>query len=540
LSRILFFRVLVLAGYLSGFAIVSEAGSFLQPVAAKYGLTDLAVPFPVRESASGADFQNPEAPFDGLRSLCLDSRGKEWLGSTNGAVLFNRQSTDPWERWRVFAGKRWLVDDNVRNIWIDPALAGKVWIRTATGVSLIDFQDYSLQKKAEFFEKRVQARHVRHGLVADCELGLAGDLSSFAPASSDNDGLWTAIYAAAESYRYAVTKDAEAKRNAQRSINALMLLERVTGIPGFPARSVVSMQENLPRDGEWHSGPEGQFQWKGDTSSDEIVGHYYAYSIFFDLVADRKEREQIRKVVARITDHIIDHDWNLVDLDGKPTLWGRWSESYFDSENGRDDQGLNALELLSFLKTAHHITGLPRFKAAYQNRVEHGYVKRLESYRAVEINFSDDELAYLSWQPLLRYEHDAELRGNYLRTFKALAAVTQSDRNPLWNFIVLESLPRAGSQDLISAAEKTLERIPMDLATWGVRNSSRKNLEYRAALDRFGRRELVTALPPDERPVAKWNSNPYYPDGGGNGHSEDDGAFFLLPYWLGRYHHWIK
>jgi hypothetical protein len=432
------------------------------------------------------------------------------------------------------------MDDNVQNIWIDPASPGRIWIRTATGVSLIDFQDYSLQKKAEFFETRVQARHVRHGLVADCELGTAGDLSSFAPTSSDNDGLWTAIYAAAESYRYAVTGAPEAKSNARRSIGALMFLERVTGIPGFPARSVVATNENLPRDGEWHPARDGQFRWKGDTSSDEIVGHYYAYSIYFDLVADRKEREEIRKVVTRMTDHIIDHDWNLIDLDGKPTLWGRWSESYFDSENGRDDQGLNALELLSFLKTAHHITGLPRFKAAYQNRIEHGYVKRLGSYRSVEINFSDDELAYLSWQPLLRYEHDAELRGNYLPVFKALATVTRSDRNPLWNFIALESLPRAGSQDLISAAEKTLERVPMDLVTWSVRNSSRKNLEYRTALDRFGRRELVSALPPDERPVAKWNSNPYYPDGGGNGHAEDDGAFFLLPYWLGRYHHWIK
>jgi hypothetical protein len=54
--------------------------------------------------------------------------------------------------------------------------------------------------------------------------------------------------------------------------------------------------------------------------------------------------------------------------------------------------------------------------------------------------------------------------------------------------------------------------------------------------DRFGKREALTLLPPDERPVMKWNSNPFVVDGGGGGGSEDDGAAFLLPYWMGRHH----
>ncbi|MCU1272965.1 MAG: hypothetical protein JWO48_396, partial [Bryobacterales bacterium] len=38
-----------------------------------------------------------------------------------------------------------------------------------------------------------------------------------------------------------------------------------------------------------------------------------------------------------------------------------------------------------------------------------------------------------------------------------------------------------------------------------------------------------------ERPVMKWNGNPFRIDGGNGGRTEDDGAFFLLPYWMGRY-----
>jgi hypothetical protein len=33
----------------------------------------------------------------------------------------------------------------------------------------------------------------------------------------------------------------------------------------------------------------------------------------------------------------------------------------------------------------------------------------------------------------------------------------------------------------------------------------------------------------------KWNGNPFIVDGGNGGRGEDDGAFFLLPYWMGRY-----
>ena len=80
----------------------------------------------------------------------------------------------------------------------------------------------------------------------------------------------------------------------------------------------------------------------------------------------------------------------------------------------------------------------------------------------------------------------------------------------------------------------------MDMIEWQVRNSHRIDVQFRPDADRFRRRELTEALAPDERAVAKWNSNPYIPDGGGSGQGEDDGAYFLLPYWMGRHHGWVK
>ena len=46
-------------------------------------------------------------------------------------------------------------------------------------------------------------------------------------------------------------------------------------------------------------------------------------------------------------------------------------------------------------------------------------------------------------------------------------------------------------------------------------------------------------LAPDERRVMKWNSNPFQLDDSADGRGEDDGACFLLPYWLGRYHKFL-
>ena len=58
--------------------------------------------------------------------------------------------------------------------------------------------------------------------------------------------------------------------------------------------------------------------------------------------------------------------------------------------------------------------------------------------------------------------------------------------------------------------------------------------------DRFKQKQSLIVLPYDELPMSKWNGNPYNLDGGNGGRSEDDGAYFLLPYWMGRYHKLIS
>jgi hypothetical protein len=77
--------------------------------------------------------------------------------------------------------------------------------------------------------------------------------------------------------------------------------------------------------------------------------------------------------------------------------------------------------------------------------------------------------------------------------------------------------------------------MPVDTIEWTVKNSHRKDIVMEQEGDRFQHRQAKALLPPDERPVMKWNTNPFDVDGGNDGRGEDDGAAFLLPYWMGRY-----
>ena len=69
------------------------------------------------------------------------------------------------------------------------------------------------------------------------------------------------------------------------------------------ARSVVD--ENVTVDGEtWHdSNSVPGWKWKGDTSSDEVVGHMFAYPIVYDLVA--MEDEDMKEELEDLIDNVV-------------------------------------------------------------------------------------------------------------------------------------------------------------------------------------------------------------------------------------------
>jgi len=138
----------------------------------------------------------------------------------------------------------------------------------------------------------------------------------------------------------------------------------------------------------------------------------------------------------------------------------------------------------------------------------------------------------------MKYETDPTLRATYLQSLKHFYEVERPERNPLWK--VIYAAATAAHDFNVADAVWTLQRIPMDLISWSTLNSFHWDVQLHQDRDRFQGPQSLLPLPPDERAIMKWNGNPYQLNEGGNGTQEDDGAFFLLRYWMKRYYRFIE
>ena len=479
------------------------------------------------------------APFNNFCCSLGAPDGSLWFAGANGAARYQNG------RWSCFSAQRWLPDNQVNDICY---FADAVWIATDAGVASIRLQPYKLEQKAKHYEEITVARHIRRGFVAECELSNPGVIASYRPVVTPNEGLWTSLYLASQAFHYAVTGDNQARDRARASLDALLSLLHITGIPGFMARSIV-------QDGEFSAGfdpkdPDWQYKndkypglaWKDDTSSDEVDGHYLGWFVYYELIAGDEERELIREACAAVTDHILDNGYYLVGPNGR-TSWGVWApEKLNEDPEWIDERGLNALEILSHLKVAYHICKNERYNTAYLDLIhKHGYAincinqKTLPPYSPD--NHSDDELAWCAYYPLLMLEDDPELLRIYQLSLERSWSILRPQRTPFYNFLygALSEKPCEAETGVA-----WLKECPLDLVDWTVKNSHRKDVKVAVERGRFGELQTNSVLTIAERPITKWNGNPYALDGGSGGAYELDGTFWLLPYWFGRYHRIIS
>jgi hypothetical protein len=479
-------------------------------------------------------------PWTDIR--CVRQIGEAvWFGTPKGAFALHRDG-----RIDYYASKRWLVDDAVIDISEGPD--SSVLILCRSGLNIIHFKKMTLEQKAGHFDRLTRGRHIRHGFSSGLAMSKPGDLSTGTLFDNDNDGLWTAMYLAGELFRYAVTKSQDALQNCYESFEAMERLSHVNHMEGHPSRSFERAGYQLSDKSRWQPAEDPNWTWKATTSSDEIVGHFFVYSIFAEEVPDGKWRDRAITLMDSIMAHIVRNDWYLIDYDGKPTLWGKWNPDYvngFPKQVG--DRRLNSAEIIAFLQTAYHFTNKEIYrKKAFELFEKHGYldnimipVSRLSRVPGIDLttewNHSDDELAFLSYWNLYKYAFTEELREKYRRAIKDHWEIERPERNPLWNLIYAAT--GAAEFDLEEAIW-SLTEFPLDMISWSVRNSHRKDLEF--VEPSFRNQTTRRVLPPDERPMSKYNGNAFRLDGGSDGHREYSGDIFLLPYWLGRHLDIIK
>jgi len=475
-------------------------------------------------------------PYEDVVCLREGFDGDLWIGTTRGAI----RHTDG--AFHYFNADRWLPHTKVNDIAVSSDTA---YIATDGGIGIIRFEPYTLAKKAAYIERHLDEwGQKRLGFTHKLEWN--GAESAWVREVSDNDVGWSTHYLTAMSFKYAVTKDADARKEALDFYKSLLWSEEISGIPGFPARSVWAVGERghqaqhgsggLPA--EWHPTEDGKWQWKGDTSSDETDAHFYAAPIFMELVANDKERARGVEHLRRIAAHIVDHGWTLHDVDGKPTRWARWDPEYLHGKAGFYAQGLNGMEILTYMQTAYAFTKDSKFSEGKQALIELGYpravVRQKLTFHPGFIFHSDDRLAFYTYYSLLKYETDPALRSIYLRSIERSWEVERIEHNPWFNFIYGAM---TGNDCEADKATQHLRDWPLDMIDYSFTNSHRTDLHTpHGYLPYSGG---IKAISPRERGPHRWTDSTLELDGGSGGQNVVDPAGWLDAYWMGRYYGFI-
>lgn len=455
-----------------------------------------------------------------------------WIGTQRGAI---RQVGS---QFHYFGADLWLPQEQVQDICVADRT---VYIATGGGVAIIRYEPYTLAKKAAYFEREMEEwGFQRLGFVHMIHQNGKGE---WIRSISDNDGGRSSGYLAAMAYKYAATHDPAARQAAVNTFEALVWLREITGVPGLIARAVWSVPADqgqrstrgsggLPA--KWFPTSDGKWFWKGDTSSDEVNGHFYAVSLFHDLVAEGGEKLRAAKHLAAVTSHIIDQGWVLRDPDGKPTRWGRWNPEYLLVPYGFESRGLNGMEAQTYVTTALALTG----EAKYQQGLEQTLKWRYQTYTLRQkITFPpeqvvpwDDELAFRCYVPLLRYATDPDLRSIYLRSLARHWEVQRMQQVPFYNFIYGFL---SGNDCEAPQAVQHLRDWPLDLTGHHYHNSHRADLGVKQA-DYIPYGSGPRSLSPRET-GPRWGSRSgLVLDGGRGERVVTPPICWLEDYWMGR------
>ena len=453
---------------------------------------------------------------------------------------------------------------------LPPAVA----VATDAGMAILTPQCWTLSRKAGYFQSIAEARHNRHGLAASAVLPGPNNYSSFRVVDNDNDGLWTGIYAASQVFRRAAGSKAEAATAAAEIANrtaAIAFLQDVTGPPTgrrSMARSVATVGEHHDADRVWYnSSTSPGWIWKGDCSSDETLGHVFAWATLGLVEPAAGDRGTAAHYLQRLVGGIVDHKLTLVDATGLATRWGHWDPAWVNGGRAHsDNRGVNSVQIISHLRAAAALVEENRstFDAAVAGLKErHGYGLNAINARILypaDENFSDDMLTWLPYYVHLVLANASavdpevlcsmarawsngirERRSAFYALIHAVVLARTADR-PEWSQCGDGAGGGTARDDDREVVATSLRSWPLDWLNWEVHNSHREDLRLTRHPGRLGIPMSTTVVPTNEIEFADWSCNPYALDGDGyqgppyHGNKERYPGSWLLAFWMARHH----
>jgi hypothetical protein len=497
---------------------------------------------------------------------------------------------DPWT-WAYYYGPRFLPSNRVLAVVPDIGSNGggsgggndnagrSVLVVTEAGLTYLRADPMTLEEKARALQTMQFPRHNRHGLIGACSLDEYGDLSTYHKTTGDNDGSSTGRSTIAQTYRYmhslknGGTGDADALTMAWAGFEALEQLSYITGsYPSFIARTLCKVSDGdigcTAPDPEcwyecWHDAPNRPgWQYKGDTSSDELTSHFATYGMIHDSIAQTDaQRARVLTLLEGLLMGIIENDLYFIDpFTNERTFWGFWNPKEINHEvEHYSERGLNSLQILSWLTQAYSITGKRVYYDQYWDLVNnHRYVENTFNVKidsAVDENHSDNELIWLSYHTLfyslsrlgVNHPRRAEVQAMVdpmLPSLEKTFMIMRVELSPFWLAVYAGTAAQVDSvtAEDISDAQWSLRRWALDNIEWDIHGSHRVDLDFNI-MDEINAPRGNPAghimryiRPPSERIAQDQHYDPFDVDPGGSGMVEDEPGLWLLPYYLMLYY----
>ncbi len=288
--------------------------------------------------------------------------------------------------------------------------------------------------------------------------------------SGENDGLWSALYLAAEAFRYATTGEAEALDTLRLLMQGEQDRMAITGVPGVftrqyippgvsgvgcpddPSRYVPDVEKDdnqwvmVGDDGcvkvvdadsmEWvttdHCGLDAYagWCWLDNVSQDEYAGHMFALGAVVKLVDDPGIRSMAVELLRQVGHMLVDTRLEITDWDDRAVEHGRLYAMALDNF-----PGFNAAMALDYILMSAVATGDEELWNFYNDCLlqKHGKVDCIQ--RPIETprpypeylsnaglyvgqgsclsNWNNISMHFTSLHNLIWFEHDPELRALY-------------------------------------------------------------------------------------------------------------------------------
>ncbi len=482
--------------------------------------------------------------------------GRLWFGSVWGTFFLNDKG-----KYTYYAGERWLPGNNVISIEAGPDQS--VLILTDKGIAQLMFKSMTLEEKALFYEKQVREKNIRYGFNCS-SVGIPTGYSSARTGNQPSDNLWTGMYLASQLFRYKVTGSEDARQNACEAFEAMERLHTVTNIPGLFGRSFErDYKVENSKGADWKqkellsgspaslwlpAADHSNWTWRSTASSDQTVGQIFALTLILELSDDTQWKARALKCLDNIMSYIVKNNLYIIDVDGEPTMWGKWNPDYVNKfPVNVGDRKITSSNIIAFLQTAWHFTGKEIYRdKANELMTKYGYLENLmrpfsqigpdatdelSKVLSKEWNHSDDEMYFLAYWGLYPYAFSDDLRNKFVAAIQDHWNIERPEQDALWNFTY--AMTGAKSFDLKQSID-FLRDYPLDLRNWAMHNSHRSDIERIPA--NFRGQTIRERLPLGEMPICRHNGQFFTLDSNGDGSGlTSAGDTWLLPYWMGRY-----